>query len=94
MWDHEYWVEYHLNEAAEEGWEVKCVISIDDYGNASRFLMEREKVEVRVPYTLKDCGYAPGNYICKCSDCKKTHIADKRAWRCVSCADTMLKRGK
>lgn len=36
---------------------------------------------------LKIQGYAPGYYMCRCSDCGETHTADKRAWRCEKCAD-------
>ena len=30
-------------------------------------------------------GYAPGGYMCKCSTCGKTHMAEKRAWQCADC---------
>lgn len=31
-------------------------------------------------------GYAPGNYTCKCGQCKKQFIGDKRAIRCEECS--------
>ena len=37
---------------------------------------------------LKRWGFAPGAYINTCSDCGKQHMADKRAWRCLSCAES------
>jgi hypothetical protein len=36
---------------------------------------------------LRQWGFAPGSYMCMCSDCGKQHIADKRAWRCLECAE-------
>lgn len=36
-------------------------------------------------------GWAPGNYMCNCHDCKVTHTADKRARRCYKCAIKMKK---
>lgn len=35
-------------------------------------------------------GFAPGNYSCKCSTCKKTFRGDKRAVQCEPCADQMI----
>lgn len=35
---------------------------------------------------LKGWGYAPGDYFINCIDCAGQHIADKRAWRCATCA--------
>lgn len=32
-------------------------------------------------------GFAPGAYSGFCSECGKQHIADKRAWRCLECAE-------
>jgi hypothetical protein len=32
-------------------------------------------------------GFAPGSYACFCSECGKPHVADKRAWRCLDCAE-------
>jgi hypothetical protein len=34
--------------------------------------------------------YAPGNYSCLCRDCGKEHVADKRAQRCLECADKRI----
>lgn len=31
-------------------------------------------------------GYAPGNYLCRCVDCRKVFIGDKRAVQCEPCA--------
>lgn len=36
---------------------------------------------------LRSQGYAPGLYLCFCGDCGKRHAADKRAWRCLECAE-------
>ena len=36
---------------------------------------------------LVDFGYAPGGYLVHCKDCDIRHIADKRAWRCLKCAE-------
>lgn len=30
--------------------------------------------------------WAPGDYYCKCLDCKETFIGDKRALTCADCA--------
>lgn len=38
-------------------------------------------------------GYAPGNYSCSCSTCKKEFIGDKRAVQCEPCAISMTKEG-
>lgn len=35
---------------------------------------------------LRGWGYAPGDYYSRCIDCDQAHIMDKRAWRCVTCA--------
>jgi len=35
-------------------------------------------------------GYAPGFYSCKCVNCKKDFIGDKRAVQCKECAITMI----
>lgn len=37
---------------------------------------------------LREQGFAPGSYHCFCAECGKQHIADKRAWRCLECAET------
>ena len=31
--------------------------------------------------------YAPGSYWCFCGTCGRQHTADKRAWRCLECAE-------
>lgn len=36
--------------------------------------------------TYRIGGYAPGNYFCRCVDCKKEFIGDKRAIQCEPCA--------
>ena len=36
---------------------------------------------------LKRWGFAPGGYSCICSECSAIHTADKRAWRCLPCAE-------
>lgn len=36
---------------------------------------------------LRAWGFASGSYHCFCSECGKTHTADKRAWRCLECAE-------
>ena len=35
-------------------------------------------------------GFAPGNYQCKCVDCKEIFIGDKRAVQCEKCATNMI----
>lgn len=37
-------------------------------------------------------GYAPGNYSCKCHECTKEFIGDKRAYTCLECAVLRSKR--
>ncbi len=37
---------------------------------------------------LKNFGWAPGTYFCKCFRCERTHVADKRAMICYVCANT------
>ena len=36
---------------------------------------------------LRKWGFAPGGYMSYCSDCGRAHTADKRAWRCLACAE-------
>jgi len=36
---------------------------------------------------LRAFGYAPGNYFCYCGSCGEQHTADKRASRCLTCAE-------
>lgn len=50
----------------------------------------REAWAQAVPSKLRELGYAPGGYLRVCIDCRCSHMADKRAWRCRSCADAML----
>jgi hypothetical protein len=38
----------------------------------------------RKPWPL--CGYAPGNYSCRCHTCDKQFVGDKRATTCLECA--------
>ena len=35
---------------------------------------------------LRSLGYAPGDYLSRCVDCKKVCVMDKRALRCFKCA--------
>ena len=35
---------------------------------------------------LREFGYAPGNYVIYCYDCRSNVVADKRATKCLSCA--------
>ena len=37
---------------------------------------------------LRAWGFAQGSYFCFCGDCGKQHTADKRASRCLKCAET------
>lgn len=37
-------------------------------------------------------GYAPGNYTCKCLDCKVEFTGDKRAIQCLECAVTQARK--
>jgi hypothetical protein len=39
---------------------------------------------------LRSKGWAPGDYISECGDCGCTHLAAKRAWRCLDCAREAL----
>ena len=39
---------------------------------------------------LRNAGWAPGNYVCRCVRCEKRHIADKRAPLCLGCARKKL----
>lgn len=51
--------------------------------------LEAKLVEAQAPdiSALRNSGFAPGSYHCFCSECGKTHTADKRAWRCLECAE-------
>jgi hypothetical protein len=48
--------------------------------------MENSKEEPKYPIG----GYAPGNYTCKCINCNKKFIGDKRAVQCEPCAIEMM----
>lgn len=37
-------------------------------------------------------GWAPGSYICKCSDCCELFMGEKRSWQCADCAYLTLSR--
>ena len=37
---------------------------------------------------LRQFGYAPGDYYCKCSSCRTVFVGAKRSTRCFSCALT------
>jgi len=39
-------------------------------------------------------GYAPGGYHCKCHECDKTFVGDKRATICLECAVILSKRAR
>jgi len=39
-------------------------------------------------------GWAPGSYICKCYTCGNSHWADKRASRCINCANKALEESE
>lgn len=39
---------------------------------------------------LRSVGWAPGDYICRCRDCGSEHLADKRSFRCLPCANAVL----
>lgn len=51
--------------------------------------LEAKLAEAQAPdiSALRNHGFAPGSYHCFCSECGKTHTADKRAWRCLECAE-------
>lgn len=63
-----------------------CVMGVKPYSP-----LTNEPVGVTEPLTLKDFGYAPGNYMVKCADCGESDFwLDKRAWRCEKCAQARL----
>lgn len=35
-------------------------------------------------------GWAKGDYMCKCLDCEKEYLGDKRSWQCAKCAWQIL----
>ena len=35
---------------------------------------------------IQEKGWAPGEYMCNCTKCKRPFIGDKRAWKCAPCA--------
>ncbi|HRY03519.1 MAG TPA: hypothetical protein P5256_10340, partial [Beijerinckiaceae bacterium] len=37
-------------------------------------------------------GYAPGDYLCMCHDCKKQFLGDKRCLTCEPCAEAAYLR--
>lgn len=43
--------------------------------------------------SLVQFGYAPGSYYCYCGECGRIHTADKRAFRCLTCAEVLAKVG-
>lgn len=63
---------------------------------------ERERIAAMRPekpsdgrqLTLKDFGYAPGNYSFRCLDCGQDAIGDKRARRCEKCAAQALRENR
>lgn len=42
--------------------------------------------EALIPCAWPLCGYAPGNYFCRCHHCDKQFEGDKRARECLDCA--------
>jgi hypothetical protein len=46
------------------------------------------------PLTLRDFGYAPGNYTCICFSCSGQFVGDKRAIQCERCATEKLARSQ
>lgn len=38
---------------------------------------------------LRAYGFAPGNYLCRCGDCRERFSGDKRALRCEPCAQKL-----
>jgi hypothetical protein len=46
------------------------------------------------PLTLRDFGFAPGNYSCRCFSCEREFIGDKRAIQCERCATEKLARSQ
>ena len=44
--------------------------------------------ELKLNYPIR--GYAKGNYICKCNNCKTEFMCDKRATECESCAINLM----
>ncbi|WP_209085446.1 hypothetical protein [Agrobacterium tumefaciens] len=38
------------------------------------------------PANDNTAGFAPGGYMCECSDCGERFTGDKRSWRCSVCA--------
>lgn len=54
---------------------------------ALRDALDKAEAELLKFEHLRKWGFAPGSYFCFCSDCGKQHNADKRAWRCLDCAE-------
>jgi hypothetical protein len=77
--DMEKWASHHIAEAiaaALSRTEAAMLRRAGDEPNGARVLK-----------CLKWVGYAPGTYYVKCGECGVKHIADKRASRCIACAD-------
>lgn len=57
---------------------------------------QAEIERLRTPHlrSLIAHGYAPGSYMCFCGECGERHTADKRAWRCLKCAEARAALGK
>lgn len=49
--------------------------------------------DLRQHKDLRDAGYAPGNYTFKCIDCEQEAVGDKRARRCLPCAEKRVLSG-
>ncbi|GEM_PF-3527868 len=44
------------------------------------------KAVTLTPANDNTAGFAPGGYMCNCSDCGERFAGDKRSWRCSACA--------
>lgn len=65
--------------------KIAHVTGIEPERKALLAFMVFEKANL--PLTLRDFGYAPGNYSIKCFDCgQESLFCDKRATRCETCA--------
>ena len=69
---------------------------IDRVSHMSKALLSEEGKEVELNLTLKDFGYADGDYHTKCHECQRIFIGDKRASTCKACAKAIYvsKMGK
>lgn len=54
----------------------------------------RSPLEPTRELTLRDFGYAPGNYTFKCLDCGQESVGDKRAGRCETCAAQAMRENR